>query len=201
MKPLHYVRKYGLDKSTNFDHNEFIQDLTTDFLTLLEVGKTASGKYVLAGFENTVRAIRQKWDSISNKTSGELPDKLWNYFYATVICKMREELFPNEMKRRQQEKEDREKHRAEYKDWEQREFGFYDHFFGMFNFLFKSQNKIPTESFEVMKLTHESSEEEIKDEYRKLSKLHHPDKGGDSKRFMEITEAKNKCLIYVKNKV
>ena len=34
-----------------------------------------------------------------------------------------------------------------------------------------------------------------------LSKLHHPDKGGDSKRFMEITEAKNKCLIYVKNKV
>jgi hypothetical protein len=200
MKPLQYVQKYNLNTNSNFNHSEFIQDLTTDFLTLLEISKTSTGKYVLAGFENTVRAIRQKWDGISNKTIGVgLPDKLWNYFYATVIVKMRQELFPDEMKRRQQEKEDYKRQKEQRKQAWENDFGGY--FFNMFDFLFKNINRIPSDSFATLSLSDNATEDDVKSKYRELSKLHHPDMGGNSAKFMEITEAKNKCLIFFKNKV
>jgi hypothetical protein len=200
MKPIHYVQKYNLSKGVNFSHNEFIQDLTTDFLTLLEVGKTNKGEYNLKGFENTVRAIRMKWDGINNKTFGELPEKLWKYFYATVIVKMREELFPDEMARKHQEREDRKRQKAEWAEFERREFGFGDYLFDMFAFLFRNQNTIPSSSFDVLNISHESTEDQVKQSFRELSKKHHPDKGGNPKVFMEIVEAKNKCLTYIKNK-
>jgi hypothetical protein len=201
MKPIHYIKKYKLNIGTNFSHNEFIQDLTTDFITLLEVGKTNSGQYVLKGFENTVRAIRMKWEGINNKTSGELPEKLWKYFYATVIVKMREELFPDEMARRKEEREERKRDRENYQKWQDQEFGFSDYFFNFFHSIFKSQNTIPSSSFDLLGIGSDSSETDIKQSYRTLAKKHHPDAGGNPKNFMEITEAKNKCLTYLKNKL
>lgn len=199
MKPIHYVKKYNLNTSNKFNHNEFIKDLTTDFLSLLEIGKTKSGEFVLSGFENTIRAIRQKWDSINNKTVGGLPEKLWKYFYASVICKMREELFADEMNRRRKEKEEKRRRWEEYRRWEEHEFGFGDFFYSLFNNIFKNSNPVPSESFSILEISEDSTEEDIKNTYRKLAKIHHPDVGGNHKKFLEITEAKNKCLIYIKN--
>jgi len=203
MKPIHYIKKYDLNKGVNFSHNEFIQDFTTDFLTLLEIGKTNTGKYVLSGFENTVRAIRMKWEGINNKTLGELPESLWKYFYATVIAKMRDELFPEEKARKQREYQERQQYRENRKNWHDQAFGgfdFSDYAFNMFNFLFKDNNRIPESSFTELGINTDSNEDQIKKAYRELSKKHHPDMGGNPKKFMEITEAKNKCLVYIKNK-
>ena len=91
MKTKEYVNKYKLNESDKFNHSEFVSDLTIDFLTLLEVGKA---QYNLKGFDNAVRAIKMKFDAINNKTVGCIHEKLWNYFFATVIVKIREELFP-----------------------------------------------------------------------------------------------------------
>ncbi len=118
MKTKEYVKKFGLDKSNKFNHTHFIQDLTIDFTTLLETGKTSSGEYKLKGFENTVSAIRSKWDAISNKTVFGLPDKLWNYFFATVIVKTREVLFPTEMKARRDRAEQNKKMYEDRRRWE-----------------------------------------------------------------------------------
>jgi hypothetical protein len=42
---------------------------------------------------------------------------MWRYFYATVIVKVREELCPADVARREKEREEREERRAE---WERR---------------------------------------------------------------------------------
>jgi hypothetical protein len=51
--------------------------------------------------------------------------------------------------------------------------------------------------FSLLGLTLESKEEDVKKSYRLLSFTKHPDKGGNKEDFVEITEAKNKCLEYL----
>lgn len=46
-----------------------------------------------------------------------------------------------------------------------------------------------TDPYSILGVNKKSSDKEIKSAYRKLAMEHHPDKGGDQKRFQEITEA------------
>lgn len=197
MKPLDYVKKYKLDVNDNFNHSEFVEDLKEDFTALLEVGK---GFERLKGFENAVGAIRMKWDGINNKTRGQLPDKLWNYFYATVIAKSREKLFPEQMKARAEERERRQRmyeERKRFKDWDS---SFFDWFSYLFGEAQRMMNTTPTQELSLLGLNESATEEDVKSAYRKLSLTHHPDKGGKQSVFVEITSAKNKCLKWLKNK-
>jgi len=193
MKTKDYIKKYELNINDKFDHSEFVSDLTFDFITLLEVGKSREN---IKGYDNSVRAIRMKWDAINNKTVGQLSDKLWNYFYATVIIKMKEQLFPEIIKARKEEYEERKRQREE---WARQDdaFGFnYDSFFFSMMASMLSKRK-PTSSFQVLELSTDATKEEVNSAYRKLSMKHHPDKGGKQDKFIEITEAKNKCLAYL----
>jgi hypothetical protein len=200
MKTKEYTEKYKLDKingCNSLNHNDFIADLTIDFMTLLEVGNSTKN---IKGFENAVRAIRMKWDGINNKTVGCLPDKLWGYFYAKVIMGYKNELFPEILAERERLRIIREG----YKKQEQEEynsffgFNFNDLFAGFIASLFKTQ--IPESSFNTLGLISSANVEEVKEAYRTLALQHHPDKGGNNDLFISITEAKNKCLMYLKNK-
>lgn len=196
MKTKEYVLKYKLNESSKFNHKDFISDITFDFISLLEVGNATKN---IKGFENAVRALRTKWDAINNKTVGQLPDKLWNYFYATVIAKMRNELFPSEMERRQKEYEERKKRQEEYRRFNDDiysgfGFNFWDYLLGSL----LTMDTCPVNSFETLGLSKDATSEEVNVAFRKLSMIHHPDKGGNNDKFIEIVEAKNKCLTYLK---
>lgn len=196
MKTKEYVLKYKLNESSKFNHKDFISDITFDFISLLEVGNATKN---IKGFENAVRALRTKWDAINNKTVGQLPDKLWNYFYATVIAKMRNELFPSEMERRQKEYEERKKRQEEYRRFNDDiysgfGFNFWDYLLGSL----LTMDTCPVHSFETLGLSKDATPDDVNVTFRKLSMLHHPDKGGNHDKFIEIVEAKNKCLTYLK---
>lgn len=194
MKTKEYVKKFKLNLGNKFNHSEFVNDLTVDFITLLEVG---NGKGNLKGFNNAVNAIRMKYDAINNKTVGCLPEKLWNFFFATVVAKMRNDLFPEEMEKRRVEKERRKKMYEDRKNWEEQMYGnFFEDYFAHILANMK-RSIVPSDSFAILGLTSDSSVNDVKSAYKKLSMQHHPDKGGDKNKFTQITDAKNKCLAYL----
>ncbi len=192
MNTKEYVTKYKLNVSDNkFDHSEFVADLTNDFITLLEVGNSTKN---FKGYENAVRAIRMKWDGINNKTVGNLPDKLWNYFYATVIAKTKEELFPEEIAKQKEVNEQKRKEWEQRKKMREQD----DSFFWRFLFLDGlMRSRVPSDSYSVLGLQTNATAEEVAKKYRELSIKHHPDKGGNKETFIQITEAKNKILSYL----
>ena len=55
----------------------------------------------------------------------------------------------------------------------------------------------PKYHFDKLGLNETSSLEDIQKAYRKLSLLHHPDKGGDSNEFIAINNAKSICINYI----
>ena len=179
MKTKEYINKYKLDEIggvNKLNHDDFVADLTIDFMTLLEVGNSTKN---IKGFENAVRAIRMKWDGVNNKTVGQLPEKVWSYFYAKVIIGYKQELFPEILKAREEAK----KRREEYKRKEEQEFNsYFNPFFG-FNDLFGNfiaslfKTQIPESSFVKLGLTSSATIDEVKESYRTLVLLYHPDKG------------------------
>jgi len=77
--------------------------------------------------------------------------------------------------------------------WRKKRFNFWEHIMEYA----LSLNAAPSEAFQILELKIESTIDDVKAAYRKLSMVHHPDKGGSQEKFIELTEAKNKCLTYL----
>lgn len=195
MTTQEYVKKYSLNVSDKFNHSDFVEDLASDLIALLEINKAKDN---IKGFDNALRCVRMKFDAINNKTVGEIPEKLWKYFYATVVVKLRDEICPRESERRREEQEQKKK------DWEQRK-AFRDRqddfwSWNFYSFLFSAKKSVkPLESFSVLGLSDGADENDVKSAYKKLALTHHPDRGGKQEAFVGITEAKNKCLAWLDN--
>ena len=193
MKPLNYIKKYGLDKPhTKIRFEEIVEDFQVDFMALLEIGKARDN---IKGYENAIRAMHSKFEGIEMKSDASNRKAIkacWNKFYAVFVAPTREKLFPEKMRERREAKEQKANwHRGFEKD-------FYDSFnrrarerFWKMLFGIGSLLKDP---FKELGLTSDATISEVKDKYRKLVLQCHPDKGGNSKEFCRITEAKNKCL-------
>ena len=203
MKPKEFIEKYGIQGGWNPRKQDgFLNDMTSELLASLEVNHAENN---IKGFDNAVRVIRMKWDSISNKIPYGLPDKLWNYYFATVIAKIREQMCPEQMARRREEaakrKAEYERRKQEREFWERDMFGdFYENFWFHLAAEFLKQNQKPVEAFAVLGVSVDATEDEVKSAYRKLSLETHPDRGGDKEMFIAVTEAKNKCLAWFNNK-
>ena len=89
------------------------------------------------------------------------------------------------------------------REWEQKEKEFRKARWNWFSFIHESLKGFQVDKSEyvpymsILNLTGEFKENEVKESYRKLSLLKHPDKGGSHEDFIELTEAKNKCLEYL----
>lgn len=208
MKTQEYIAKYRLnaDREHHFNYQQFVADLTQDFEALLETGNARSN---IKGYENAVRAIRMKWDAINNKTVGELPSGLWNYFYATVVARRKKELFPQEMERRRRAAEERERIRQEEQRLDQEMygwffgFGFFDGFFKELFEQIRAQLRDQTVETSFSELGLDISVatvDDVRRAYRTLCMKLHPDTGGDQESFIKLTEAKNRCLNYLMEK-
>lgn len=92
-----------------------------------------------------------------------------------------------ERQKKQYAKYDREQKKTEEKwkqQWKQHSTNFTN------TFVHKS-------CFEILGIANNSTEQDIKKAYRKLSLKYHPDKGGSQEKFIEITKAKESCLKLV----
>ena len=199
MKPKEYIKKYKLDvPNATFSHNAFIADFANDFLAVVEFHSNSNNwNYTI--FKNCITEVRRKWDAISNKMYGTgLPDKLWNYFYATVVVKTKNEFFGEYLKQKEEKWRERKRFNEEMYGSFHAGFGF-DFWAHMFSGFMRSlgEQVIPTESFNTLNLKINATIDEVKNSYRELAIKYHPDKGGEAEKFNEITQAKNKCIAYL----
>lgn len=205
MKPKEFIEKYNLNKGWNkFKQNEFLNDMTSELLALLE---TYHAENNIKGFDNAVNVIRMKWDAIDKKIPFGIPEKLWGYYFATTIAKIREQMCPAEMQHRREEaakrKAEWERRKREREEWEREMYG--DWFDGFSSFyerlaaMYLRMNAKPVECFVTLGLFEDASEDDVKKAYRKLSLETHPDRGGDKDKFIAVTEAKNKIMSWFEN--
>jgi hypothetical protein len=213
MKPNEYVKKYNLENSEYFDHSSLVSDLTIDFQSLIEFQKTV-GQYSYSHFENIVKQIHQKFNSISLK-SKMVQDKwnnLWNFFYASVVVKVRDvdfgEFLNKQKKAKQEDWRSRNSWRSYYGSGNDFKANFTFDFSEFFNQFFEEniinniiKNIVPVNDFLELGLVAETSTvDDVKSQFRKLSIQYHPDKGGSTQKFQSILESKNRCLMYLQKK-
>nr|DAI54875.1 MAG TPA: DnaJ domain protein [Caudoviricetes sp.] len=207
MKPKEFITKFNLSKgwkSAKFENptlqDQFLQDLTNELLAFTELYQVNDN---ITAFNNAVSVIRSKWNSISNKIPYGLPDGLWNYFFATIVSPLRDELCPTETVRR---KALYEKRKSEYIRIQQRksefarsEAQFRQAINDYFLSLLHRVSKVPTESFHFLGLPLNASVDEITSRYRSLSLKYHPDRGGSQEDFINLTKHKNLCISWAQS--
>lgn len=206
MKPKEYVRKYKLgDPEAKFNHQALIADLAIDFQSLIEYHQ-GTGDWHLNKFEVCVKDIRAKFDGISRKARGKLTDKQWNYFFATVVAPIREEMFGDELRARKAERDQaravRDAKRNFWRNHDRavRERLFEDFFYARILAALAAEIAVPTDSFTALGLPDTAGKDEVKVAYRELAHKHHPDKGGNVTMFRQVTEAKNRCMAYLEGR-
>lgn len=195
MKTKEYLEKYNLYSGWNTKiQNEFITDMASELEAQCILNKAEDN---IRGFDNALRCIRMKWDSISKKIPYGIPEKLWSYFFATVVAPFREEMCQKEMKRRADIREQKRKEYEERKRW-------YDDFI---NDMYKERinffkrllansffGSCPKDSFVYMGLETTATEDEVISKFRELALKAHPDRGGSQEAFTNLVFHKNNCL-------
>jgi len=222
MKPKEFVSKYKMDVNEHFDHSMFVADLAIDFQSSIKYQKSV-GQYTLSHFENIVKQIKQKFDSISYKSKMGIEnwDKLWKFFYASVVVKARDADFGEQIRNQKQAKQEEWQRRNAWKGafyggtYTDSSFGFDNLFSRMFREFFSGAYSdffmgglsgnvykpiIPTKEFAELGIPETSSVDEINTAFRKMALIHHPDKGGDSGKFQSILESKNRCIMYAERR-
>jgi hypothetical protein len=199
MTTKEYVKKYNLNKGTKFSHNGFVQDMRQELLALCEINKALDN---LNGFDNALRCVKMKWDAIANKTLGVFPEKLWGYFFATVVAPLKKELCPREVEAKAQLNAEKKRQWEERRRWDDECFNStYERLWS--RLLIASIQQTPLQEFKLLGIANieHITVDDIRTKYRELSKIHHPDKGGKQELFVQLTEAKNKCIAWLDNRV
>lgn len=197
MKPKDYIRKYNLDMSEHFNHSAFVADLTVDFQSQIDYQKSV-GQYSLSHFENIVKQMKQKFDGIANKFKMSLDkwEKLWKFFYASVVAKAKEIDFGDLLAKQKAAREEKWRRDNAWKYHDSSSDDSYFHFGGaffeqLFRMFFGSEfgrsyafgnifeNVVPEDSFTKLNLTSDCSIEDVNVSFRKLALQHHPDKGSN----------------------
>ena len=224
MTPDEYNKKYNLSLTSDINTSSLIVDLLNDFYKLTE----SLGCDSIQQFYTNVSLFRTVFNKIANQSNADdLWIEIWDKFFIKTKDFLYE-MFPEEKERQykilsdtnakiaeQQRKKRIKKERLERERLERerirqekirqkkeeanraREEGQRSY---NYKTTYSNLNNSYSSYFTTLNLTLQATSDEVKKNYRKLAIQHHPDKiGGNSAKFIEVTEAKEKCLSYIKN--
>lgn len=101
MNTNHYVAEFT-NKDGKFDFKkskDFNEALKLEFIERCkEININDDEKR----YQKAVEQMRQKFDNISKKIAFGIPEQVWNYFYGSVVCDLREVYIPSYMKRQEE---------------------------------------------------------------------------------------------------
>ena len=164
-------------------------------------------------FEKTIDDLKRKWDGVFNRSilKYEEHEKFWKYFFATEVIPFRDSLFGDWKKAKHNYRYHNDpdfKRRYDcyqmHKEYEAYEESFYQEASSNFwermldafknNFVNISEQLTLFGFKDAVGLT----EDMIQKRFRGLSQIHHPDKGGDNDTYIQIIEAKDDLLRYIR---
>ncbi len=184
----------------NFSFDSFYDNLANEFLALLELNKANNN---IKGFDNALRCIRMKFDSIS-KQLPEVQEKHWKYFFATIVTTLRDQFCEEQHAQRVEQKKKKheayESYRRQERFWEEsfrKEQQYY--WEQVLDSLLSRVSNVPIKSLEFLSLSENCTVDDINKQYKELSKKYHPDAGGSHSDFIALVEHKNLCLRWRSN--
>jgi curved DNA-binding protein CbpA len=202
-----YILKYNLDNSNNFNENDIVNDLFKEFLSAIEEEKPETEEE----FYEYIFIIRTKFEQIKKEALfAELPINILNKFQIKSE-EIKLKLFPEEKQKEhfnfdgfefKGKRKKKRRTRRNYKRYsDSGNQNSYRNTTSSNNSSnsFRNNNIVypcfKTLGFNSMNIT----KKDVIKQYRKLSMIHHPDKGGNQIEFVKITEAKESCLKLCKN--
>lgn len=209
MKPKEYIKKFNLQNGWEQSQTDsFLTELTNELAATFELFNKPDD---INAFNHALDQISDKWNSISKRIPFGLPDKLWNYFYATQVVLLRKLVCPTftmQQKEKQDEYKEKQAQREAFKREKEKEWSdmfkkkeriFYESIFNDFFNLFASGivNEVPENSFNYFGLQSSATEEDVLERFHEKILKVHPDKGGSKELAVECIENKNKCLSYL----
>lgn len=101
MTTKEYIKKYHLqEENFNLNFDKFLKDFINEFNERIErtiaERKKADLDFGFNIFQNLIKEMQTKFNSISAHTPGSLPDTIWNGFYAKGVIPARAKYFPVE---------------------------------------------------------------------------------------------------------
>jgi hypothetical protein len=219
MKPKEYIKKYNLFEQSHFDRDGFVQDFKADIESYIQ--NQGGMKITPAKWENLVTDFNNKLKNIFNgsKVPVEATDKFWGFIFATVIIPKREAIFGKNYKQAKLDykyKTDPDFRRRfdcwqMHKDNEQWEREFFSQSYKRaYEEMFENFRKAISRQFIDISLILQArntlgipededlSVDLINFAYRERAMLYHPDRGGDSEKFIEVGKAKEILMQEIK---
>ncbi len=175
-----------------------IDQLRLDFLSTVEFLQSRPKNWNYTLFQNTVTQFKEKFDAVNRHLGGILEKKHWDYLYAAVVAPTKEELFGDELRKKAQERKERDSWRhgwaGEFHYQYTRRI-YEEAFFRLFGGLLNAQPTRIPKYFTLLGIPVDCNDAEtVKASFRTLAMQHHPDKGGSEEKMRELIEAKNYCL-------
>jgi hypothetical protein len=101
MKPRELVAKLNLanGKLTRAKVDALMAEMRREATEVIESFRVNDD---ISKFHQAVKVIRSKWDGVSNKVPYGLDEKQWNYFYASVLVPLRDQLCPTYLARKRE---------------------------------------------------------------------------------------------------
>jgi len=209
MKPKEYKKKYlSIERDGKLNAQEqdtFLEDFEADFVKALNICKNNLN---LTRFKSLVKEIRSKWDSIFFGVIDE-HEKLWKYFYATVVVPNREIFCGEEIKKNQAEFERKKKEWQQWREftdpsymWEQ----MFKERMNEYEQILKSllANPRPIQSFNYFGYEEKSIDSitanDVIKKYKQMAITLHPDKGGETSSFQELAMHKERCVSFLEKR-
>jgi hypothetical protein len=191
MKPKEYIKAYRLTEANlSVDWVAFKNDLLSDFGAMVEYLQESRQlnetrmKTLKLDFEAKVESILRQSPTYQDSIT-----KIYQEIRKEAINPLDQKLFGEARRQRAQARAERNRE----------EFNFYNSFFQDLLFsLLVGRQTAPVASFTVLGLDSSATSEMVQKKYRELVSIHHPDKGGKAEDFIKLTEAKNKCLAFLK---
>ena len=97
MKNKEILKKFDIDRKSWTDaiKKDFHMCMKNEFQEFLT---QRGSEWNLSKYRAAVNDFQKsRWDAISNKVVGGIPEYVWNKFYAMVVCPTREKLCPKEV--------------------------------------------------------------------------------------------------------